>query len=152
MVESRSPSLWALAAIAIVAAAALAGGFGGSEATEQTETFEFFAEDHSVGEGVVVEMAERGGFSLLGFDIRPPNRYVRVAFTLPNSCDVAGAVDWPITGPDCAGPEGLVGTVAGSGITATGGPILLVEALVDADCFSRIELGASWPPSACETW
>jgi hypothetical protein len=152
MSESRSLSLVTFAAIAAIAAVALIGGFGGSETTAQTETFEFVVEDHDVGDGVVVEIAERGGFSLLGFKVSQPDHYVRVAFTLPMPCDVDGAVYWPLSAPGCAGPEGLAGTIAGSGITAAGGPILLVEALVDADCFSRIELGASWPPSACETW
>jgi len=152
MVETRSPSLLAIAVAAAVAAIALVAGFGGSKVTEQTEAFEFVVEDHSVGEGVVVEMAERGGFRLLGVAFSQPDRYVRVAFTLPHWCEIDGATEWPIEGSTCEGPEGLSGTIAGSGITATGGPIVLVETLAAADCFDRIELGAPWPPSACESW
>lgn len=152
MAETRSSSLLALIVVALVAAAALVGGFGGSEVTEKTETFEFVVEDHSVGDGVVVEMAERGGFSVLGVAFSQPASYVRVAFTLPHWCDIDDAAEWPIAESGCAGPEGLDGTIAGSGITASGGPIVLVETLVPTECFSRIELGAPWPPSACETW
>ena len=152
MVETRSPSLLAITVVAVVAAAALVGGFGGSAVTEQTETFEFIVEDHSVGDGVVVEKAERGGFSLLGVAFSQPDRYVRVAFTLPHWCDLEGATVWPMERSDCTGPAGLAGAIAGSGITATGGPIVLVETMVAPECFSRIELGAPWPPTSCETW
>ena len=148
--DSTRTSLNAALAVAVfIAAIALVGGFGGSETTYQTETFEFVVEDHSAGEGIVVEVSERGGFGLFGLAISQPDRFVRVAFTLPHYCDLAGTQEWPITQAGCEGPDGLVGTIAGSGITAAGGPIVLVEAPIDAGCFSRIELGAAWPPIGC---
>jgi hypothetical protein len=152
MTETRSNSLLAVAVLAVVVVAALGVGFGGTQVTEPTDTFDFVVADHSVGDGVVIEKARRGGFTVLGAAFRRPDHFVRVAFTLPHFCDIDGAATWPTGESGCAGPLGLAGTIAGSGITATGGPIVLVEVLVEPDCFTRIELGVSWPPDACEAW
>ena len=150
MTTNRTPVNAAFAVVAFALIAVLGAGiFGGHQITEQTETFEFVVEDHSVGEGVVLETAERGGFEVFGVTFSQPQRFVRVAFTLPSHCAIEDALEWPTGQSGCAGPDGLTGTIAGSGITAIGGPIVLVETSIDAACFGRIELGATWPPAAC---
>ena len=153
MTDSRSPSIAVIALVAIAAVVALAGGLiGGRQETGQSETHDFVANDHPRGEAVVVTMTERGGFRAFGLSFSQPKHYVRVAFTLPPSCDVGDAEQWPIANPNCSGPERLSGSIAGNGQTAYGEPIVMVEVLVDSACYRAAELGMVWSPAvtACE--
>lgn len=153
MTDSRSPSTAVIALVVIAAVAALAGGLvGGSEEIQQTETHDFVAEDHPAGEAVVVTKRQIGGFSALGLTFSQPQHYVRVTFTLPASCDVGDAEQWPIANPRCTGPEGLSGSIAGGGQSWQGEPIVAVDVLVDSACYGAIELGMIWSPAptACE--
>lgn len=147
MNETHSPSIVAIALVAIATIAVLAGGLvGGHQETHQVETHNFVAADYAVGEAVVLSKTQGGDFSLFGFAIRQPNHYVQVAFTLPKPCDIGDAEQWPTNRAGCTGPAGLVGSIAGSGLTAAGNAIVMVEALVAPDCFADIAPGVTWPP------
>ncbi|MCP3973962.1 MAG: hypothetical protein GY720_05660 [bacterium] len=147
MKETSSPLTAVIALVAIAAVVAIAAGLmGGHEETSRVETFDYIAADQPVGAGVVISKTQRGGFEFLGRAFSQPDHFVQVAFTLPASCDPGDSERWPIAQTDCAGPNGLVGPITGGGVTATGEPIVMVEASVDRGCHADIELGMSWPP------
>lgn len=153
MDQTHSPSSVAIALVAIATVVVLTGGLlGGRQATHQVETHNFVADDHPVGEAVVVSKTRKGGFSLFGYTVRQPNGHVQVAFTLPAPCDVGDTEQWPTDSTDCVGPAGLIGSIAGSGLTAAGNVVVIVETLVEPACYASIELGETWPPptARCE--
>ena len=146
MKQTSSPSTAVIVLVAIAAVAALAGGLvGGSEETHYTPSHEYVAEDHPVGEAVVVSKSQRGEFGIFGITIRQPEHFIRLTFTLPQTCDIGDAELWPIADPSCTGPAGLTGSIAGTGRTAAGEPLVTVEIPVDADCYAADELGTIWP-------
>jgi hypothetical protein len=151
---SASHQAHSAAAVAIlVAAAVLAVGaslMGTTEQYQSTESYEFDANDHPSGAAIVVTKREIGGMRLLGFSVRQTEYQFQVAFTGPESCwDMAhDDAMWPVANADCEGPPRLVGTISGSGRTATGESIVIVTAETNADCFAAVETGAVWPPHA----
>ena len=147
MTETHPPSTVVIALVAVATVVVLAGGLvGGRQETHQVETHNFVADDHTVGEAVVLSKTQRGGFSFFGYAVRQPNHYVQVAFTLPSRCDVGDAEQWPTNRTGCTGPAGLVGSIAGTGHTAAGNTIVMVETLVVPDCYANTALGVTWPP------
>jgi len=153
MADSRSPSTAVIALVAIAAVAALAGGLlGGRQEMQLTETHPFVPEDHPVAEAVVVTKLRHGGFSAFGLSFSQPEHHVRVAFTVPSSCEVGNAEQWPTADQDCAGPARLSGQVAGGGRAATGDTIVLVDVQVESACYDATELGRIWPlrTAACK--
>lgn len=143
-IHSASAAAVALVAIAAVAALSL-GLVGARSETQEMAGHDFAAEDHPVGVGVVIAKAQRGGLDVFGVTIRRPVQYLRVAFTLPGMCDLSGVEQWPIADPDCEGPTGLAGSLAGSGRSATGQLIVVVEQQIKADCYEGVKLGMIWP-------
>jgi hypothetical protein len=57
---------------------------------------------------------------------------------------------WPTPHPECTGGDGVVGEVAGLGITADGASHIGVAITVGRACFEQVEVGMSWPPDIAE--
>jgi len=150
MTEKSSTSTAVIALVAIAVVVALAAGLGGTtKEVREHETYDFVAAEHAVSEGVVFDKVQRGGFDLFGFAVRPPDNFVEVIFTVPESCEIGSAAEWPIDGIGCVGPADVVGPITGSGLSPGGNPIVMVEVTISVACFDGIDLGMVWPaPSA----
>ncbi len=153
MSNARSTStivILAIAAILLIIGALVPG----TTEIRRTETYDFNPDQHPAGTAKVISTGGREGFTLFWITFRPAEYYLNVMFAVPEACGaaVAASSTWPVTDAECAGPDGLSGTISGTGRTANGDTIVNVRVDVDEACHTAVELGMDWPPpvAACE--
>ncbi len=134
--------------IGLVLFVALALGVGGSTSVE---TSSIRAVGPESGPAVVGVFADEG-LKVLGIRLESSTYRVQVQFTAAKGClaHLVGGADWPLAAEACQSDVEIVGTVGGSGTTAFGETIVVVEREITRTCYEALEpLRASpWPPSA----
>lgn len=128
-------------------AAVLFGAAGGA-----TNTSEVLRAEPNVGstpgpEDVVTSRHVRGGRSLFWISLSPRKYSVRVAFVLAPGCGdaIPQSGEELIGDGDCV-PLAVKGTIAGSGMTAFGELIVLVDVPVTESCHQATVVGNSRLP------
>ena len=141
----------AISGLLIIGAALL-----GTEETigpDLTETFEFVPADHAIGEAIVVSKKVSEGSTIFWIEFREDEHHVTVTFTAGEECLGAmnGLETWPPNDPNCAGPSGISGRLAGEGRTAEGYALISVAIPVTEECYAAVELGMQWSsaPAVC---
>ncbi len=153
MSNARSTSTIVILGIAAILLVIGALAPGTTEISE-VETYDFNPDQHPAGTAKVISTGGREGFTLFWITFRQPEYYVDVMFAVPEECEAAvvGSSRWPVTDAGCTGPDGLSGTIAGTGRTAAGDTIVNVRVDVDEACHTAVEPGMDWPlpAPACE--
>jgi hypothetical protein len=92
------------------------------------------------------------GTKVLGIRLSSSTYRVRVQFTASPECfeNLTGGADWPIDHESCRSDVPITGTVAGSGRTAFGDTVVVVERKITRTCYEALlNRGATpWPVSA----
>lgn len=141
----------AISGLLIIGAALL----GTEETTgpDLTETFEFVPGDHEIGEAIVVSKKVSEGSTIFWIEFREDEHHVTVTFTAGEEClgALSGLEAWPPDDPNCAGPAGISGRLAGEGRTADGLALVSVAVPVTEECSAAVKLGMRWSsaPAVC---
>jgi hypothetical protein len=96
---------------------------------------------------VVAAMHEDNETSLLGLITVRSHFIVGVQFYAPAGCAAVIGDDaaWPVAEPECRTEVPISGSVAGTGVAATGETIVLVDTEVTEQCFDALSPGDLWP-------
>ena len=121
------------------------GGFGGST----TVTFDSSSPMPPPTEGdggLVYGKHETGGTELLGFEVRPRDRWLSVGFVAPAEC-----LERDDEGEQVVLTSGICGELPGSGVVEGGGITaqqvewVIVRVEVSRACFEAVSAGDRWP-------
>ncbi len=140
-------------AIGIVAVVVLGLGLAGG--STRIEISEIRPANPDAGPAIARLLVDEG-FEVLGIRFGSDTYRVRVQFAAPADCleHLVGGADWPLDEEACRSDVAIKGVVAGSGRTALGATIVVVEREISRECYEALRpLGAApWPPgvAGCE--
>ena len=136
-------------AIGLIVVIVLALGLTVRQTT--TEVSQLQAPDPEAGAAVSGLFVDPGT-KVLGVRLSSSTYRVHVQFTAPPECfeRLTGGADWPIAHESCRSDVPITGTVAGSGRTAFGNTVVVVERKITRKCYEALlTLGAKpWPVSS----